>query len=381
MSLRDQIASGLARLTAAIVALNSKVDGTPVEGRLTEIIGTDDLLVFRVEGGVLTPYKVAASVLAAYVGSSPAATAPGAFTDLMWDAAATATPGEISFDLTALPSDGGSAITALEYRVGTGAAIAFAGTGTGVRVVTAGLTAGAAADLQVRAVNAVGAGDWSDVKNRTPAASGGGGTYEIVANGATQPGYGDPRTAPVPAGAAAGDRLLIVFTVGGGTAIAGVEDDQETGYSALTIPSAGANDRVYLSAPLGASIPTTITIDMASADMIEKADVYVLTGASATVANHGVLATGWSADPRAHNYTTTEANEFVFGTISFVGGGITGAGSADAVHQWSLNTGDGGAYEHRFSLVRAAAGNYSATLGPVGAGGSSSGYWFSLSAA
>lgn len=122
-------------------------------------------------------------------------------------------------------------------------------------------------------------------------------------------------------------------------------------------------------------------MDLAGADFIEKADVYVLTGASATVANHGALSTGWSADPRAHNYTTTGANEFVFGTISFVGGGITGAGSADAVHQWSINTGDGGAYEHRFSLIRAAAGSYGATLGPTGAGGSSTGYWFSLAAA
>ena len=169
--------------------------------------------------------------------------------------------------------------------------------------------------------------------------------------------------------------------MGGGAAITGVTDDQATGFSALAIPSAGANDRVYLSAPLGAAIPTTITIDLASADMIEKADVYVLTGASATVANHGALSTGWSTDPRAHNYTTTGANEFVFGTISFVGGGITGAGSADAAHQWSLNTGTGGAYEHRFSLIRPAAGSYGATLAPVGAGGSSTGYWFSLAAA
>jgi hypothetical protein len=103
---------------------------------------------------------------------APAATAPAAFTAGQWTAAATATPGQISFDLTALPSDGGSAITALEYRVNTGSAIAFTGTGTGVRVVTAGLTAGTAVDLQVRAVNAVGAGAWSDAKNRTPLAGG-----------------------------------------------------------------------------------------------------------------------------------------------------------------------------------------------------------------
>lgn len=308
---------------------------------------------------------------------TPAATAPAAFTAGQWTAAATSTPGEISFDLTALPSDGGSAITALEYRVNTGSAIAFTGTGTGVRVVTAGLTAGVAVDLQVRAVNAVGAGAWSDIKNRTPA-SAGGGAHEIAATGSSQPGYGDPRTAPVPAGAATGDRILIVFNVQGGTTVDTVTDDEATGYSALTIPSAGANDRVYLSAPLGAAIPTTITIDFlgTTSDMIEKADVYVLTGASATVANHGALSTGYSVDPRSHAYATTGANEFVFGTVNFTGGGVTGAGSADGAHTWSLNASSG--YEHRFAVLRASSGSYGATLGPVGAGSASDGYWFSL---
>lgn len=368
------VAAGLARLSAAIVALNERVAGTPVEERLTEITATDDFVVLR--GGA--PYLVAANVVAAYAGAAPAATEPAAFTAGQWTADATATPGEISFDLAALPSDGGSAITALEYRVGTGAAIAFAGTGAGVRVVTAGLTAGVAVDLQVRAVNAVGAGAWSDVKNRTPLASGGGGTYEIAGSGQSSPGFGDPRTAPVPAGAAAGDRLLIVFSAGGATAVTSVTDDQSTSYSALSIPSAGADDRVYLSAPLGASIPTTITIDLASAAMIEKADVYVLTGASATVANHGALSTGWSTDPRAHAYTTTGPNEFVFGSVNFTGGGVTGAGSADAAHTWNLNA--AGGYLHTFATVRAAAGSYGATLAPTGAGSPSDGFWFSLAA-
>lgn len=149
---------------------------TPVTDRLTSIVGTDDFIGLRAGA----PYLVAASVIADYTGGAPADTAPAAFTAGQWTAAATSTAGEISFNLTALPADGGSPITALEYRVGTGSAIAFAGTGTGVRVVTAGLTAGVAVDLQVRAVNAVGAGAWSDIKNRTPAASGGGGSLTVV---------------------------------------------------------------------------------------------------------------------------------------------------------------------------------------------------------
>jgi hypothetical protein len=141
---------------------------TPVTARLTSIVGTDDFIGLRAS----VPYLVSASTIATYTGGAPADTEPAAFSAGQWTAAATATAGEISFNLTTLPADGGSAITALEYRVGAGAAIAFVGTGTGVRVVTAGLTAGTPVDLQIRAVNAVGAGAWSDVKNRTPLAGG-----------------------------------------------------------------------------------------------------------------------------------------------------------------------------------------------------------------
>ena len=149
------------------------MDPEPITARLTTLAGTDDLIALRAS----VPYLASLSAVATYTGGSPAATAPAAFTAGQWTAAATSTPGEISFNLTALPADGGSAITALEYRVNTGAAIAFSGTGTGVRVVTAGLTAGVAVDLQVRAVNAVGAGAWSDIKNRTPLAGGSSASY------------------------------------------------------------------------------------------------------------------------------------------------------------------------------------------------------------
>lgn len=338
------------------------------------MVNTDQLLVLRNVAGVQTAFTVAASDLADYAGGAPAASAPAAFTVLQWGLAPIT--GGLRFTINSLPADGGSAITALQYRLNGGAWTAFSAATTGTYDIT-GLPA-TLHTAEVRAVNAVDAGATSDTKSETPAAAGGGGTYEIAATGSSSPGYGDPRTAPVPAGAAAGDRLLIVFSAGGAAAVTGVTDDQSTSYSALSIPSAGADDRVYLSAPLGASIPTTITIDLASAAMVEKADVYVLTGASATVANHGALSTGWSTDPRAHAYTTTGPNEFVFGLVNFTGGGVTGAGSADAAHTWSLNAASG--YLHTFATVRAAAGSYGATLAPTGAGSPSEGFWFSLAA-
>jgi hypothetical protein len=94
--------------------------------------------------------------------------APSAFTVGQWTVTATGASGAISIDLTALPANGGSAITALEYRVGAGAAVTLSGTATGARTVT-GLTNGVAVDIQVRAVNAAGNGAWSDTKAVTPA--------------------------------------------------------------------------------------------------------------------------------------------------------------------------------------------------------------------
>jgi hypothetical protein len=68
--------------------------------------------------------------------------------------------GDISVNILTLPSDGGAPITDLEYRVNAGAAVSFGETTTGSYPIVAV----EGDDVQIRAVNAVGAGDWSDVK-------------------------------------------------------------------------------------------------------------------------------------------------------------------------------------------------------------------------
>lgn len=234
------------------VAISGTMSGaTQVTARLTSLTNTDDFLALRVVSGETTPYLVAASVLADFAGGAPAATEPAAFTAGMWTATATANPGEISFNLTALPSDGGSAITALEYRVGTGSAIAFTGTSTGVRVVTAGLTAGAAADLQVRAVNAVGAGAWSDIKNRTPAASGGGGSITVSQNTGSGLDLGESVTYRNGGGTGAG-----YWEPGTGTAR--MLWRPGSGFNTTNIPGTitAATLRIYMSEQFGASTVT-----------------------------------------------------------------------------------------------------------------------------
>jgi hypothetical protein len=139
------------------------LSGTPIINRYTSLVATDDAIFLR--GNV--PGLVSASVMSDAFGGGVAATEPAALTNLQWDAQPTAVPGEMEYQVDELPSDGGSAITALEYRVGAGAAIALTGTGIGNRTVTSGWTAGTAADTQIRAVNAIGPGAWSDAKTRT----------------------------------------------------------------------------------------------------------------------------------------------------------------------------------------------------------------------
>lgn len=91
------------------------------------------------------------------------ATAPSAYGSGQW----TATPivdGIAVGDLTH-PSDGGSSILRTEYRLNAGGEVSFGNT-TGGNIT--GLTRGTPYDVQIRDVNTVGAGPWSDTKTRTP---------------------------------------------------------------------------------------------------------------------------------------------------------------------------------------------------------------------
>ena len=101
-------------------------------------------------------------------GGGVPATAPAQITGGQWTLTDSPSAGgdKLSLDITALPSDGGSPITALQWRVSGGAAQILSGLGVGERLVT--VLAETAADLQVRAVNAIGSGPWSDIKTVTP---------------------------------------------------------------------------------------------------------------------------------------------------------------------------------------------------------------------
>lgn len=94
-----------------------------------------------------------------------AATAPAVVTD--WGATDAGTGGAVLVTINTPPNDGGSEITGYDYRVDGGAAVAMdSGTAT-----VSGLTDTTEYDFQVRARNAVGAGDWSSAIPATPTTS------------------------------------------------------------------------------------------------------------------------------------------------------------------------------------------------------------------
>jgi hypothetical protein len=107
------------------------------------------------------------------VEGAPAATAPAQFGVGDWSVSTqTGVSGGVTITVSALPANGGSAITALEYDVGaSGTWVALTGTGTGARTVNVGTTA--EVSIRLRAVNAVGAGVASAGKSVTPGVAAG----------------------------------------------------------------------------------------------------------------------------------------------------------------------------------------------------------------
>jgi hypothetical protein len=124
-------------------------------------------------------------------GVAPAATAPSAMTAAQWTLNDSPSAGgnTLSLNVTELPSNGGSAITALQYSVGGGATQTLSGVGTGARLIT--VLASTAASVELWAVNAIGSGTRSTAKVATPTATAGSTTdveglrYATTPNGRT----------------------------------------------------------------------------------------------------------------------------------------------------------------------------------------------------
>lgn len=102
-------------------------------------------------------------------GINGGATAPSAFVAGQWTLTDPATDGDLTVTITALPSDGGSALTAIQYQVDGGNWISFGAATIGTYTIS-GLSNNVSHAVVLRAVNAVGASAASDTKNATPTA-------------------------------------------------------------------------------------------------------------------------------------------------------------------------------------------------------------------
>jgi hypothetical protein len=103
-------------------------------------------------------------------GGGPVLTAPAQITGGQWTLTDSPSAGgdKLSLNITALPANGGSAITALQYSLNAGSSwITLAGVGTGARIITV-LAAPAVASVIVRAVNVIGDGLASTAKTQLP---------------------------------------------------------------------------------------------------------------------------------------------------------------------------------------------------------------------
>ena len=127
---------------------------------VTADIGTDTVDCVVSATNTISGQTFVATRITAAVSVAAADTAPEAFTVGQWDVSA----GQIT--ISALPADGGSAITDIEYRLNGGSPVSLGETTTG----TYAHVGEEDDDIQLRAVNAIGAGAWSDTK-QVPAAA------------------------------------------------------------------------------------------------------------------------------------------------------------------------------------------------------------------
>jgi hypothetical protein len=359
--------------TALLAALAA--GGSDLGADIEELSPSDRVIALR--EGVPRPASMAA--VAAFIGEGPSATVPAAITAGQWTAVAG--NNTITVDITTLPDDGGSPITALQYRIDEGSPVAFEGTGTGVRSIT-GLSNGTPLDLQIRAVNAVDADpdNWSDTKTRTPAAVAPppppGMTFLTSSDLA---GWNDSFALPVPVGTAIGDRLVIQMPLYGNTITS-----MPSGFVDITPASwSGSDMKLIMGPPISGSVPSTVAFVL-SGSQETSWTMHALRGASTaenpvSASGTGASPEGWSTDPHTFTYTTPAAGNFVLGFVDFSGGGVTGADPEEDLdrHVWTRL----GAYASRYAAVVAAAGADSARLAPVGAGSGGVHHWATLSPA
>lgn len=308
--------------------------GIPEPALLTDtktiLVGADQTVIFDSEDGG-APKVATLAAVSTYAGGAPSTTAPAAFTAGQWTA--TAGNSQVVLNITALPSDGGSAITALQYRIGSGSAVNLTGTGTGERTIT-GLTNGEAVDIQIRAVNAIGAAAWSDVKTRTPVSGGGAGDLSFVkASNVTAADFGSDLTRTFGSNVAAGNHVLAAFLIGDqALTVSG------TGATVDASPNIGTGNRAWgLRTPSVAAPASTFPYTLSSGWNYGGVAIEVSGDAPVFQAVATASESGSSSDQRSLPITVNEDNSIVLLCLSdqnertwTFGGGLAGLNGVSA---------------------------------------------------
>lgn len=93
--------------------------------------------------------------------------APDRFVAANWSVSDSGTGGDITIAITTMPDDDGSPITDIEYQIDALGWVPLGAASIGSYLVS-GLVDGVAVDVTIRAVNAIGAAQPSDIKTVTP---------------------------------------------------------------------------------------------------------------------------------------------------------------------------------------------------------------------
>jgi|GEM_PF-1916387 len=184
-------------------------DGSEVTLTFRAYDGTDTLLTTEVFTSAESAYDV-----------------PDAFTAGQWSLADAASGGTLTVTVSALPAANGAPITDIEFSVNDGAWTS-SGTSTTGTFNIGSLTDDVSANIELRAMNAIGPGADSDVKSATPTAGGGTPFGTIVQSKQFATGAGSHTSITITPDSTPGLGNLLIL-VGGPDKAAG---------SAITVPS------------------------------------------------------------------------------------------------------------------------------------------------
>lgn len=257
------------------------------------------------------------------VSSAEVKTAPAAFGASDWAVATGSGAGQITLTVSALPSNGGSAITALQYSLDGGTIwTALSGATAGAYTVNAAAS-GTAYTASLRAVNAIGNGTAAATKTVTS------GTAAAVS--------------ALPATYLFGNDNTALTDTNGGNALIGTAASLSNGYlttrtgvSGLEIPftePSGAYTQIYVARPTSLTANAIIGGNLAGVATDGGGSPYFTSNGTLTVNLRGALSSISAPAASTTNFSFVAASFDKTGSA----GAITGIGVNGALSVWTAN--------------------------------------------